>query len=141
MASRYRSGYATKDKNQSHILALRMKHEHFIKLLEHAVVASAPHAKGESVIIQWDPERGPRLEKLDYRSIQIGIPGAVREQWIREWISEIEDVTERAEEMKRVLDQEGNVDGGQLLARGLVPEERIYEVPEHVQERIGMRPD
>ncbi|KAM3423002.1 hypothetical protein BST61_g477 [Cercospora zeina] len=134
----YRSGYASKDKNQACILALKMEHENFIKLLEHAVIASEPHSKGQSVVIQWDPERGPRLEKLDYRSIQIGIPGTVREQWIREWISSIEDVTKRAEKMKSVLDREGDVDGKDLLARGLAPEERVYVVPEYVRERIGM---
>ncbi|KAI5368289.1 hypothetical protein Slin14017_G033250 [Septoria linicola] len=135
----YRSGYTFKDANQSHILAIRMKHAHFIELLRHAVLAGKSHVKGESVVVQWDPERGARLERLDYRSIQIGIPGKVREKWIDEWIVGIEDVTEMAREMKRVLDEEGNVDGRLLVERGVVPEERVYDVPDDVQVRLGMK--
>ena len=134
----YRSGYSYKDINQSHILAIKMKHAHFVELLEHAVLAKDPHAKGESVVVQWDPERGARLERLEYRSIQIGIPGQLRDKWIREWIVSIEDVTEMARAMRKVLNDEKDLGQDDLVARRLVPHEEIYEVPQAVKVRLGM---
>jgi hypothetical protein len=56
-----------------------MTHGNFQNLLEQATVT---HGNGGSlteeekvrpVRVQWDPERGPGLEVLPYRSIQIGI--------------------------------------------------------------------
>ena len=134
----YRSGYSYKDQNQERILAIRMKHEHFAELMSNAGLAGSPHARGESVVVQWDPERGPRLEKLDYRSIQIGIPGSIREKWIAEWIHDITDVTERARTMKRMLDEDAAIDAEQLVQLGLMPEERPYSVDESILRRLEM---
>lgn len=144
----YRAGYSYKDPNQSRILALRMKHEHFIGLLEkgvlttHATSGKEPEGKKRlktaDVRVQWDPERTPRLGVLPYRSIQIGIPGALSEGWANECIVAIEDVTETARELKRVLDEQPDVTREELLRRGLVPEETPFEVPESVQWRLGM---
>lgn len=87
--------------------------------------------------MQWDPERSPTLEVRPYRSIQIGISGAVSETWAREWVQSIEDVTARARELKGVLD-EGEVVGEELVRRGVMPREVVYEVEEEVRERLGM---
>lgn len=50
-----------KDSNQSHILALKMKHEHFQALLSQAVVTNGSglidEEKEMPVRVQWDPER------------------------------------------------------------------------------------
>lgn len=59
---RYRSGYATKDARQTHILALKMKHENFRKLVEQAAVCRGKvpftgEEKRRPVRVQWDPER------------------------------------------------------------------------------------
>lgn len=142
----YRAGYSFKDPGQSHILALRMNHEHFISLLERGVLSS--HAqksnpgeqreKSSDVRIQWDPERSAKLEVLPYRSIQIGIPGALSEQWANEWIVEIEDVTEKARELKRVIDERPDITSEELMALGLVFEERPYDVPESVHTKLEM---
>ncbi|KAK4631865.1 hypothetical protein CLAFUW4_02914 [Fulvia fulva] len=134
----YRSGYSYKDLNQERILAIRMKHEHFAELLSNACLAESPHARGESVVVQWDPERGPRLEKLDYRTIQIGIPGSIRDKWIAEWIEDIEDVTERARSMKRMLDDDAAIDAGRLIERSLMPEERPCAVDDAIIQRLEM---
>ncbi|KAK7932095.1 hypothetical protein PG985_002807 [Apiospora marii] len=135
----YRAGYSYKDPNQARILALRMRREHFLELLRRGVLSHDAHrsaaaavavngarddgdgSKGEAgsmetaaeeeVRIQWDPERSARLEKLGYRSIQIGVPAALQSQWVNEWITSIEDVTERARELKRVLDEEDGSGG------------------------------
>ncbi|KAM0564255.1 hypothetical protein ACHAPJ_000465 [Fusarium lateritium] len=142
----YRAGYSYKDLGQSHILALRMKHEHFIALLERGVLSShvqKPQAgekreKSSDVRIQWDPERTPKLEILPYRSIQIGIPGALSEQWANEWIAEIEDVTDKARELKRVIDERPEITDEELLDLGLIFEERPFEVPESVHTKLEM---
>ncbi|RSM16419.1 hypothetical protein CEP52_000029 [Fusarium oligoseptatum] len=142
----YRAGYSYKDSGQSHILAIRMKHEHFIGLLERGVLAKhAKKAPEDSTVkrektgdvrIQWDPERTPKLRVLPYRSIQIGIPGALSTQWADEWIVEIEDVTDKARELKRVIDERPDITEEELLELGLIFEERPFEVPESVHERL-----
>ncbi|KAF2473177.1 uncharacterized protein BDR25DRAFT_387349 [Lindgomyces ingoldianus] len=150
----YRSGYSYKDSRQSHILALKLKREVFIGLLRRAVLShgkgkeedSGRKAKSEgrekpaNVRVQWDPERTIRLEKLEYRSIQIGIPGALVKEFM-DGIVGIEDVTERARELKRVLDEEGE-DGmigiDELIARRLVLNEREFDVDEELREILAM---
>ncbi|KAM0343860.1 hypothetical protein ACHAPU_008129 [Fusarium lateritium] len=142
----YRSGYSFKDPGQSRILALRMKHEHFISLLEQGVLSShvqkrdsnGNREKSTEVRIQWDPERAPRLEVLPYRSIQIGIPGSLSEQWANEWIAEIEDVTDKARELKRIVDERPDITDEELLRMGLIFEERVFEVPESVHSKLEM---
>ncbi|EXL74982.1 hypothetical protein FOPG_09943 [Fusarium oxysporum f. sp. conglutinans race 2 54008] len=142
----YRAGYSYKDPGQSRILALRMKHEYFITLLERGVLSSHAHKlnpgeKRETTVdvrIQWDPERTAKLEVLPYRSIQIGIPGALSKQWANEWIVEIEDVTDKARELKRVIDERPGITDEELLNMGLIFEERPFEVPEAVHTKLEM---
>lgn len=130
----YRSGYSLKDSGQSRILALKMKHEDFVALLRRGVLARGEE-EGD-VRVQWDPERGPRLEKFEYRSIQIGIPGGLSGTWAEEWVVGIEDVTERARELKRAVEED--VTNAELVEKGLVPVERVFPVPEDVMKRLRM---
>lgn len=142
----YRAGYSYKDAGQARILALKMKHEHFIELLEKGVLskhAAAQRAneggkreKTSDVRIQWDPERTPKLGVLPYRSIQIGIPGALSGKWADEWIAEIEDVTDKARELKKTIDERPDITVEELVELGLVPEERPFEVPESVRFKL-----
>ncbi|KAI1090130.1 ATP-dependent RNA helicase DHX8 [Rostrohypoxylon terebratum] len=150
----YRAGYSYKDKNQEHILALKMKHEHFIALLRTATLTTEPGTgvtlgdaadagkhpteKVSAVKVQWDPERTPRLEKLGYRSIQIGIPSSLAATWVDEWIVRIEDVTEKARALERELRENPGVTDEELLRKGLVPLEREFPVPLEVQQAIRM---
>ncbi|KAK6821974.1 hypothetical protein PG987_014799 [Apiospora arundinis] len=148
----YRAGYSHKDRNQERVLALRMRHGHFLELLRRGmmmlvIVRREGDKKNveEEVRIQWDPERSPRLEKLDYRSIQIGVPAALQARWVAEWIVSIKDVTERARELKRVLDEEEKTREGsdaitdeELVDRGLLPRETEFVIPEDLQEILGM---
>lgn len=134
----YRSGYSFKDPGQSRILALKMKHEDFIALLRRGVLAHGEKEGEGDVRVQWDPERGPRLEKFEYRSIQIGIPGGLSRRWADEWVVGIEDVTERARELKRVVEEEQGVTDEKLVERGLVPVERVFPVPDDVMKRLRM---
>lgn len=135
----YRSGYSYKDVNQSNILALKMKREFFEKLLLRSVESTdvVNLKRGDmQVRVQWDPERNARIQKVStngkVRSIQIGIPGSWKEEWIRDGIVSIEDVTEVARELKRVLDEERDVTEEDLVQRHIIPLETIYNLPEEV---------
>lgn len=133
----YRSGYSYKDANQSNILAIKLKREFFEKLLANGVLSEDRHAKRDemTVRVQWDPERNVRIGRLitdaSVRSIQIGIPRGWKESWVSEGIVGIEDVTERARELRRVLDEEV-VGDEELRRRGLIPVETVYVLPEEV---------
>lgn len=138
----YRSGYAAKDSNQVRILALKMRHSDFEELLRHACVhdgrAMTVEERKRPVRVQWDPERSVWLGPLPYRSIQIGVGRGIVRRWVEEWVIGIEDVTERARELKRRLDKRKEVTRDELVALGLVPEERAYEVPEELRETLRM---
>ncbi|KAH7350202.1 ATP-dependent RNA helicase DHX8 [Plectosphaerella cucumerina] len=147
----YRAGYSYKDPGQERILALKMRHDDFVGLLRRGVLSShatprrslatatpaAAHATTD-VRIQWDPERTVRLERLPYRSIQIGIPASLSAHWAEECIVGIEDVTAKARELKLLLDDQPDVDDQHLFARGLIPTELPYDVPADVRQALGM---
>lgn len=95
--------------------------------------------KSGKVKVQWDPERDTRLEKLDYRSIQIGIPAGMAARWISEWIVDITDVTGTARDLKKVLDGEPGITDEELAERGLYPVEEEIVVPDDL--RILLRMD
>jgi hypothetical protein len=161
----YRSGYSFKDPGQARILALKMRHEHFLGLLEQGVVANEhrgadgnggqqgsapstePRTSGDEkqqrprtshVRIQWDPERTPGLQPLPYRSIQIGIPAGLSRTWTEKWIAEIEDVTDRARALKSALDESPELTLEELVGRDLVPVERPFPVPENLRSILQM---
>lgn len=90
------------------------------------------------VRVQWDPERSPRLGRLDWRSIQIGVSGEVARRWIEHGVVGIEDVTPAARALKAALDERPDVTADELRALGLVPEERVLEMPEGLMKRLGM---
>lgn len=141
----YRAGYGFKDHRQTRILALRMKHPHFQELLSQASLSShvtqgpvSSEARKKGVRVQWDPERDPALRTLPYRSIQIGISRKLSRKWAEEWIERIEDVTERAHGLKKALDNNPDVDVDTLIAQGLVPVEKPYEVSETLRQVLEM---
>lgn len=140
----YRAGYSYKDPGQERILALTMKHEDFLKILSKGVASEAEGGGAgqerelPEVRIQWDPERTVRLEKLEYRSIQIGIPASLSEAWVEGMIVGIEDVTDKARELKKVLDERPDVSDEELIQLGLVPEERPFEISEELQRGLRM---
>ena len=123
-----------------------MKHKDFQHLLSQAVVtddlvgAMSAEQKAKGVRVQWDPERSPRIGQLGYRSIQIGISGKVSKMWAEELVVGIDDMTEKAREMKRALDEDGSGKVGveELVRRGLMPLERVYEVPEELRKVLQM---
>lgn len=96
------------------------------------------HEKPTEVRVQWDPERNPKLEALPYRSIQIGIPGTLSTTWANEWIVAIEDITERAKELKRALEEQPDISLDELVSKGLVPEEKPLDVTDDILTRLEM---
>jgi hypothetical protein len=141
----YRAGYSYKDNRQARILALKMKHEDFQNLLKrgklttHGPGGQSNSKSDEAVVnIQWDPERAPNMDKLPYRSIQIGIPGVVVTEWVKNGIVSIEDVTDKARKLKAAVDQDSKISLEDLIKQGLVPEEKPYELPIEIQNTLQM---
>ncbi|TCZ64240.1 DUF4291 domain-containing protein [Flaviaesturariibacter aridisoli] len=112
----YRSGWGSKQ-NQERILAIDIKHEGF----KWAIINGCPSSfdnvafadynawkKSTSladVIIQWDPERDIHLNKLNYRTIQIGLKPRAVHLYTTEWILKITDITESAKRIKSLIDR------------------------------------
>ncbi len=75
------------------------------------------------MVIQWDPERDILLNKLNYRTIQIGLRNIAVQKYCKEWILDITDVTELSQEIKLMIDTNKIED-----AKKLLPKEYIYEI-------------
>lgn len=129
----YRSGWATKQ-NQEHVLAIRITREGFDWMVENACLSHYVADIHESleawqkelasspVRVQWDPEKNIHLEKLDYRSIQLGLSGPAVKKYVEEWIVGIEDITARCHAIHALV-QAKDLEG----AKAMLPEERIYQ--------------
>ena len=128
---------------QCHILAIKMTHANFRKLLSQSIVVHngrklTAEQREKPVRIQWDPERNPWLDILPYRSIQIGIGPEISRKWAEQWVDAIEDVTEMASDLKRLLDEKTEVEVGDLIKMSLMPSEREYDVGEELREILEM---
>jgi len=125
-----------------------LKHEGFLTILRKAEVSDSKRLGPRDgvldehgltrVMVQWDPERSYRLGKLDYRSIQIGIKG-VNNGW-HKWIVGIEDVTDKARKLETMVkeDKDNKLSTEKVVAEGLMPEERHYEMPEDLKKSLHM---
>ena len=139
----YRCGWGTKP-GQEVTLAVTIKREAFDLILARAVHSSfAPgvypereawkRAVAESdVRLQWDPDHDPHGAKLDRRAIQLGLRGSTLAAYAREWILQIEDLSEFVSDQRRVLADEGT-------DKLIVPKERVYPVADPaVASRLGI---
>jgi pre-mRNA-splicing factor ATP-dependent RNA helicase DHX16 len=87
------------------------------------------------VRVQWDPERDVALNRLEWRSLQVGLMGEAVERYVDEWIVSIKDVTPL---MVRVGELVGK---GELdEAKSLLPEERVYPLPSDVARNVSLSP-
>lgn len=112
----YRAGWADKE-HQQQILAIEIRKEHFISLLDQAVHSSYKESvykehtnwkdkvASSSVRLQWDPDHDPHGEKIPRRAIQLGLRGDVLKQFATDWIISIEDITPFVKEQKALLDE------------------------------------
>jgi len=127
----YRCGWGQKE-GQEHILAIKIKREGFQWALDNSCLSHYDpefyHSREEwkeklkhsPVRIQWDPERDIHLEKLDYRSIQIGLSGEAVIKYVNEWIVSIEDITPLCEKIHSLVSED--VDE----AIRFLPKERLF---------------
>ena len=127
----YRSGWGYKDNEQKRILAIDISRDGFEWALEHSCPSHSEPTMSEEewkklkqnspVRIQWDPERGLRLQPLPYRSIQIGLSREAVKRYINQWIIRITEVTPLAHSVY-MLAQAKRFDEAQLL----LPKETPY---------------
>ena len=89
---------------------------------------------------QWDPERNIKLERLPYRSLQLGISGEMVSKWINEWIVSIDDITDDVRRWKGYIDKDGE-DGVNKAKREIESRwrEDVFEVGNDLEERLGMK--
>ncbi|KAL1958111.1 hypothetical protein VTO42DRAFT_5151 [Malbranchea cinnamomea] len=141
----YRSGYARKE-NQERILAVEISRAGFEWALRHAVLShwdKTVYATEEEwtrrkeeacVRVQWDPERDVDINvEYRWRSLQVGLMGIAVDKYVEEWIVSITDVTDVMVRIGELVDK-GEVDE----ARALLPEEKVYVLPDEIARSIGM---
>lgn len=129
----YRSGWGRKDPNQASILAVDITHEGFQTMLTKGVISHFDpdsYASGEAwkkaaeasdIRIQWDPERDIYLNRLNYRTIQIGLRNQAVEQYCKDWIVNITDITDKVHQIDACI-ANGDLD----TAYRLLPVEKPY---------------
>ncbi|WP_258086247.1 DUF4291 domain-containing protein [Xenorhabdus bovienii] len=129
----YRSGWAMKDSGQTRILAIDITHEGFREIVRQGVIshydpdffdsmdAWKEKVQNSDVVIQWDPERDILLNKLEQRTIQIGLRNKAVDNYVNQWIVNISDMTHMAHEIYELV-RNNKLD----LAQALLPKEEIY---------------
>ena len=147
----YRSGYGKKSK-QERVLKIKLSHETIAYLLSQCqLVNTMKHMKSEGSAefegtgrIQWDPERDlfrsemkePK-KMLRRRAIQIGLSGALKQEWFVDKIISIEDVTSLAQKVHdaHALESEDDIACAMERIKDLLPNERPY-LPALSQENL-----
>ncbi|SDD83944.1 DUF4291 domain-containing protein [Glycomyces harbinensis] len=137
----YRCGWAAKP-GQTRVLAITISREGFAWALAHSCgskpAAGETHEQWQErlsaspVRIQWDPERDLHLNRLDHRSIQVGLSGEAVDRYVAEWITGIADATDRARAIEAHV-----VNGDNDKARALLPVEQPYPLEEALATHIG----
>lgn len=112
----YRCGWAQKD-GQERVLAIDIKREAFDFLVKNAMYSKyepetnlskeewKERIRKSDIRIQWDPERDIYGNPLEYRSIQLGIRGKYVEQYVEDWIVQINDITDYVITLKEKINR------------------------------------
>jgi hypothetical protein len=140
----YRSGWGTKE-NQQVTLAVRLRRDAFDEILQRAVHSTfVPEVygsedawkravAGSDVRLQWDPDHGPSGNPVERRAIQLGLRAKVLARYAKDWLLEIQDISDVVREQK-----------ANALApyeRLVTPREDIYPVADvEVARRLGLSP-
>jgi len=126
----YRSGWGTKE-GQETTLGLRLRREFFDRILAQAVASSldqSDHTSREAwraavetsqVRLQWDPDHDPPGNAVVRRAIQLGLRGAVLEDFGKRELLEVIDMTAFVAEQRELISGAGV---GELRT----PAERVY---------------
>lgn len=138
----YRSEWGTKP-GQEVILAIWLKRSAFDEILAsvvHSNFVSKVYGsekqwkqlvKTSSVRLQWDPDHHPSGAKLERRAIQLGLRGSFLASYAREWIVNIEDISQF---VRQQHEYKGD-DRPQLLT----PRETVYPVTNpDICQRLGV---
>ena len=132
----YRCGWATKP-GQERVLAIDITRDGFEWALAHSCLSHyEPEVHGTRqnweelkavmpVRVQWDPERDSRLNKMEYRSIQIGLAGEAVARYVGQWIQKITDITYMTED-RQVIEKSSRF-----------PPEIPYLIPAELAKIIG----
>ena len=140
----YRSGWGTKE-GQERVLAIDITRNGFEWALRNGCLShfdSQIHSSRDAwqetkekapVRIQWDPERDCDTQRLDYRSIQIGLSGEAITHYTHEWIQAISDMTDF---IRRV--QTFDEIARRRACGDIIEDERPYPLPKEIGMRIGM---
>ncbi|NJM61864.1 MAG: DUF4291 domain-containing protein [Oscillatoriales cyanobacterium RU_3_3] len=139
----YRSSWGTKP-GQEVILAVWLKRFAFDEILASAVHSNFVSAvygsekewqqavKKSDVRLQWDPDHHPSGAKLERRAIQLGLRGNVLANYAREWIVNIQNISEFVQQQH----QYNTGDRAQLLT----PIETVYPVTDpDICQRLGLQ--
>ena len=139
----YRSGWGTKA-GQEVVLAIWLKRKAFDKILTYAVHSSyIPElypSKAEwqltlrqsPVRLQWDPDYNPCQKPMKRRAIQLGLRGWILSSYARNWIENIEDISDFVNQQypNRLLRNQEKL---------LTPTEFVYPVTDlSVAKQIGL---
>lgn len=140
----YRCGWATKE-NQERVLAVDITHEGFQWALSNSCLSHfdkevystqsewEKNKAGAPVVIQWDPERDIFLNKLAFKTIQIGLLPDASLLYITKWIVKISDITESVKQIKHLIDV-GKL--SEIFSH--LPVEQPYPVPTDIGRKIGI---
>ena len=121
----YRAGWATK-KDQERILAITITRQGWERIYSEAVISSynatlyPRHEDWKAAIansdvrLQWDPDHGPKGQKLERKAIQIGLRGYILKRFHDEFILDIKDMTDFVIEQR-----------DQSVAKLIVPTEEV----------------
>ena len=138
----YRSGWGQKQ-GQEVILAVKISREGFDQILQNAVISSYDPVVYDSkydwqsavsqsnVRLQWDPDHDPYGGKVERRAIQLGLRNDILEQYGRDWILSIDDISDF------VREQYGFVKS-KSLDKLIIPKENVYPINGDLQKKLGM---
>ena len=139
----YRSGWGTKE-GQEVTLAVRIKRAAFDAILQAAVYSSFQPAvyasedewkrqvAASDARLQWDPDHDPDGRALERRAVQLGLRGEYLAKYAREWIVDIEDISEFVREQREAMVTRGN-------SALITPREQPYPVADtETASRLGL---
>ncbi|WP_264530148.1 DUF4291 domain-containing protein [Flavobacterium sp. N502540] len=139
----YRSGWAQKE-GQEHILAIKIKREGFEWALKNSCLSTYKEhiyktqenwkekLNSTSVRIQWDPEKNLFLDRLSYKSIQIGLKEEAIKKYVNEWIVQIDDITDLSKEIHQLI-----LNNNLEMVKDKLPKEEIYLLPDNIKLTIN----
>ncbi|MEH2228350.1 MAG: DUF4291 family protein [Nostoc sp.] len=76
--------------------------------------------KRSQVRLQWDPDHHPSGTKLKRRAIQLGLRGEVLAAYAKDWIVNIEDISDFVQKQRQNIKSD--------CAELITPQERVYSV-------------